>query len=153
MIQKNVLALVVIGLVLLFCTCTPAKKPRVYYRRPVKVSVCARPTPPQKVGRSMCAKSFKSQCHKKPICEADLYEGSLGPTPYRKHGIRATPPTEHNKNKTNMMWMAEPSQAGLNDRGIPMSKVATEHRTPIRSPTAKKALTGPRRSESIPSHV
>jgi len=81
-------------------------------------------------------------------------EGSLGPTPYREDGIRKPGPTEHYNNKTNVLWMAATSQAGVDeDTGVSQDAISSEYPTPMRNRFSANRPSGPRLGETMPSHI
>ena len=81
-------------------------------------------------------------------------EGSVGPTPYKNHGVRALGKTEHVKNKTRVLWQSTPSQAKIDETtGISLNEIASESITPIRLKKTDHQVGRPRIGEVIPSHV
>lgn len=81
-------------------------------------------------------------------------EGSLGPTPYREDGIRAPGPTEHYNNKTNVLWMASRSQADVDEEtGVSQDAISSEYLTPLRMRGSARRPNGPRKGETMQSHV
>ena len=97
----------------------------------------------------------------RPAVKEMITEGSLGPTPTRKHDIRDDQEgiykrgsTEHYKNKTNAMWQGLPSQAKRDDEtGLSLDAITSEHLTPFRGRKTNSPVGRPRMRDALFSHV
>jgi len=127
----------VIVLILLICMPRSSGKPKCRKPAPVVRCVVSHSAPREGI-----------------IVDPPMVEGSLGPTPYREDGIRAPGKTEHYKNKTNILWQTAPSQAVVDEQtGLSLDAITSEYLTPMRQRSDARRPRGPRRFDTMQSHV